>query len=367
MLRHPRLATLVVLALGLVLAGALGEGFARVAGPRFAQGPWSAEYHALLGFVPEPGSRARPAAAWRVNIDAEGLRSNGGPPPPGVPILATGDSYTFGEEMNDDETWPACLERDLQVPVRNGGVSAYGFDQTVLRTELLLRERRVRGVIVSVIHDDLRRCQCSRLSGWPKAWFDVRGGRLELRNSPVPRPLFTRPWLGALAQHSRLLAWLRSASSPLERVEHARGREVALLLIDRLGEQARRGPPLLLLVQGPLAPARGRWPRFEQRTLPALRELAERAERNGIPALNLVEDAWREVRQRPALRRKWYIHETGGHMTAAGNAWAAARVAAKLRELGWVNAHAGAAGPVAPSSQVGHARPGQASPSGRRP
>jgi hypothetical protein len=322
--------------MGLLLAVTLGEVVARVGGPRFAQATWTAEYDPLLGFRPQPGSRSPPGSAWQVDIDAEGLRSNGRPRLAGLPILATGDSYTFGEEMNDDETWPAQLERELGVPVLNGGVSAYGFDQTVLRTELLLAGRRVRGAVVSIIFDDLRRCQCSILSGWPKAYFDVQAGRLELRNAPVPRPFFTRPSVALLGRHSRLLSWLRIATSPVERVEQRRGREVALLLVDRLAEQSRRGLPLLLLVQGPLAPARGHWPRFEQHTLPALRELAQRAERNGMAALNLVEEAWQAVRRRPALRPTWYLHETGGHMTAAGNAWAAARVAHKLRELGWV-------------------------------
>ncbi len=344
-MRHAaRLATLVALACGLIVAGALGEGFARLFGPRFAAGTWTAQYDPLLGFVPEPGSRARAGAAWSVNVDAAGLRENGAPRPAGLPLLATGDSYTFGEEMNDDETWPACLERELRVPVLNGGVSAYGFDQTVLRTERLLAERRVRGVIVSLIHDDLRRCQCSMLSGWPKSYFDVRDGRLELRNTPVPRPLATRPWAATLLRHSRLLTWARIATSPVERVEHGRGSEVARLLIERLGAQARQGLPVLLLIQGPLAPARGRWPRFEQRTLPALHALAQHAERNGIPALDLVALAWREVRQRPSLRPAWYIHETGGHMTPQGNAWVALQVARRLHELGWL-------GEVGPSAR----------------
>jgi hypothetical protein len=301
-------------------------------------GVWDADYDPQLGFVPRPGSTSPPDTAWHVSIDADGLRSNGGPRPPGVPILATGDSYTFGEEMDDHETWPAALERELAVPVLNGGVSAYGFDQTVLRTERLLAGRRVRGAIVSLIFDDIRRCQCSVLSGWPKAYFEVRDGRLELLNFPAPRPWGTRPWAAGWVRRSRLLTWIRHAGSPVERVEHRRGPEVARLLVERLGERARRGLPLLLLVQGPIPPSRGRWPRFEQQTLPALRELERHAARSGLTTLNLMEEVWAEVRRRPALRPRLYLHETGGHMTVEGNVWVAARVAARLRALGWVAA-----------------------------
>lgn len=326
------------LALGLVLALLLGEGFARVAGPRFAPGVWEAEYDELLGFVPRPGTLSRPDAPWHVSVDPDGLRSNGGPRPQGVPILATGDSYTFGEQMEDRQTWPAFLERELAVPVLNGGVSAYGFDQTVLRTERLLDRRRVRGAIVSLIFDDIRRCQCSVLSGWPKPYFDVRDGRLELCNFPAPRPWATRPWAAGWVRHSRLLAWARHVGSRVERVEHRRGHAVARLLVERLGERARRGLPLLLLVQGPVPPARGRWPRFEQQTLPALRALEDHAAAQGLATLNLMDEVWTQVRRRPALRPRLYLYETGGHMTAAGNAWVAARVAEKLRALGWVPA-----------------------------
>lgn len=336
--RPARRAALLALAIGLALAGVLGEGAARLIGPRSTHATWEADYHPLLGFVPRPDTRAPRGAAWQVDIDADGLRSNGVARPEGVPILATGDSYTFGEEMDDHQTWPAALERELRLPVLNGGVSAYGFDQTVLRTELLLEARRVRGVVVSLIHDDVRRCQSSFLSGWPKAYFVPSGDGLELRGAPVPRPLATRPWAQPLVRHSRLLTWLRLVTNPVERIEHRQGHEVALRLIDRLGRHARQGPPVLLLVQGPLPPARGRRPRFEQQTLPALRELEQRAARNGLATLNLVEAAWSEVRRRPARRSELYLHETGGHMTAAGNAWVAERVAAKLRELAWAPA-----------------------------
>ena len=60
-----------------------------------------------LGYRPRPGY-----AAPGVTIDPDGLRDSG---PARArdkpPILAVGDSFTFGEEVSDGESWPADLQR----------------------------------------------------------------------------------------------------------------------------------------------------------------------------------------------------------------------------------------------------------------
>ena len=55
-----------------------------------------------------------------------------------MPILAVGDSYTYGEEVGENDSWPAQLQRIKNQRVLNAGVSGYGFDQSVLRAELTL-------------------------------------------------------------------------------------------------------------------------------------------------------------------------------------------------------------------------------------
>lgn len=54
------------------------------------------------------------------------------------PILAVGDSYTFGDEVSDWETWPAQLQKLSGRRVINGGVFGYGIDQAFLRARRLL-------------------------------------------------------------------------------------------------------------------------------------------------------------------------------------------------------------------------------------
>ena len=142
---------------------------------RFADDP-------LLGYVPRPNY-----AAKGVSFDAEGFRRAGNlsAVTEDRPILAVGDAYTYGDEVTDTETWPAHLQTLTGRRVLNGGVSGYGFDQTVLRAEAGT-ERHPFAIVVSFIADDIRRTEMRRLWGAEKPYFDLQGAGLVLRNVPVP-------------------------------------------------------------------------------------------------------------------------------------------------------------------------------------
>ena len=147
-------------------------------GHRFAYDP-------LLGYVQREGY-AEPG----MSFGEHGFRTM--PPPPadatdGPPVLATGDSYTQGDEVADDQTWPAQLQGLLRRRTINAGVAAYGFDQTVLRTEQLVPIVRPGLIVLGFIGDDLRRAEMSRTWGTEKPYFSVQNGVEELHNVPVPR------------------------------------------------------------------------------------------------------------------------------------------------------------------------------------
>jgi lysophospholipase L1-like esterase len=73
-------------------------------------------------------------------------------------ILAVGDSFVFGDQVSDDETWPSILENRLNRRVVNGGVSGYGTAQAVLRAEHLVKAEPYRLVILSIlVNQDLAR------------------------------------------------------------------------------------------------------------------------------------------------------------------------------------------------------------------
>jgi hypothetical protein len=85
------------------------------------------------------------------------IRLHGSPPSDAV-ILVAGDSYTHGDEVADDATYPAALERLLAVPVANLGVGGYGPEQALLKLEGLIdRFPRARVAVLSIMYENSRR------------------------------------------------------------------------------------------------------------------------------------------------------------------------------------------------------------------
>ena len=98
----------------------------------------------------EPGQsfvdRLNPRLPHRITINALGFRGEDfdEAKAPGVlRILCLGDSYTFGDYVNDDETFPAALQAELRrrlpgrkLEVINGGVNGYTItDEAALARE----------------------------------------------------------------------------------------------------------------------------------------------------------------------------------------------------------------------------------------
>jgi lysophospholipase L1-like esterase len=169
------LATLLLLELGLRAAnGYLGDWSNLVLRARTALGETEAQR-----FVPDPRVGYVPKGGTRGNGVTGAVQ--------GDPIvLAVGDSYTYGEEVADDETWPAFLQTKLARPVVNGGVSGFGFDQIVLRAEALAPQIGPGAIVAAFIADDVRRTEMRRMWGAEKPYFAFDGDRLVARNLPVP-------------------------------------------------------------------------------------------------------------------------------------------------------------------------------------
>ena len=209
---------------------------------------YPATYDSLLGYVPTPGAHGK-RNFWRteVTIDGRGFRANGtNEDPPGTPILAFGDSFTFGDEVDDDATWPAHLESILDRRVINAGVFGYGFDQIVLRVEQVTSEIPTERVIVSIVGDTIVRCQYSYRYA-QKPFFEIVDGSLALRNVPVPRPGTTLPnesALERLARHSHLAHFVMLRLDPARWVipetvrAHWNEIDVAQRLVNRLARIA---------------------------------------------------------------------------------------------------------------------------------
>jgi hypothetical protein len=146
-----------------------------------------------LGYLPRAGH-----AAPGLTIEADGLRRTG-EQTADAPILAVGDSFTFGDEVNDGQTWPAQLKLLTGRHVLNGGVSGYGFDQAVLRAEQLAGKYKPSAIVVGFIADDIRRTEMRRLWSADKPYFDLDSDlgndKIVLRGVPVPERVDPRTTL----------------------------------------------------------------------------------------------------------------------------------------------------------------------------
>ena len=292
---------------------------------------YPAELHPTLGYVPKPGFASRDNH-WGtvVSIDSDGMRRNGiTPPPAGDKVIATvGDSFTFGDEVDDDASWPAQLEVAMQQPVKNGGVFGYSLAQAVLRAEAMLETFRVDALVVAFIPDDLTRCEYSkRYTLVP--WFDIEGDGLVLRGVPLDhaaaRGDSAKAWkdaLGCSALVDAVLAntvrawWFENEKQVFVPHLAGRGSEIGKRLLERIAARCQQRGVRLLVVM--LA-------KPEAFAVEVLRH----AEAKGIRTLDLA-TRFVELRAKDAtLEKRWFR----GHMTREGNAWAAGEIAAALRAM----------------------------------
>ncbi|MBL9077483.1 MAG: hypothetical protein JNL08_08270 [Planctomycetes bacterium] len=289
---------------------------------------YPAERDPQLGYVPR-ANFASTDNHWgtRVSIDEHGLRRNGGAAAPAdVPaVVAVGDSFTFGDQVDDDASWPAQLEPLLGRPVRNGGVFGYSLTQAVLRGEQLVQRFAATDLVVSFIAGDLERCEYSKRYT-PVPWFDLRGDELVLQPVPADDAVADpgKQWKDLLG-HSALLdavfantsrAWWYENEKQVT-VPHlvGRGREIGERLMDRIAAFCRaRGVRLLVVLQG------------EKQDDNASAVLA-RAQAAGARTLDLVDRFLAAERADPSVRARWF----DGHMTRAGNGWVAAHIAVALQ------------------------------------
>jgi len=105
-----------------------------------------------------------------------------------IRILIFGDSFTFGEGVNDTETYAYYLQEMLpDTEVINLGVMGYGHDQMLL----YLKEEGVKYkpdivILGSICIDDIRNLLSFR--DYAKPRFVLVGNKLKLTNVPVPTP-----------------------------------------------------------------------------------------------------------------------------------------------------------------------------------
>ncbi len=117
-----------------------------------------------------------------------------GKPPGKTRFLILGDSFTFGDEVSDDETYSHYLQEMIpHAEIINMGVHGYGHDQMLI----LLREEGVKYkpdfVILGFVVSDMPR-NLLQFTSYAKPRFVLDDNTLRITGSPVPRPEDVLKW-----------------------------------------------------------------------------------------------------------------------------------------------------------------------------
>jgi len=150
-------------------------------------------YHPRLGWSLKPNLREHRfkdhppvtsnAQGWRAGYDFEKTKRENT-----IRIAAIGDSFTFGEAVSDDETWPAALGAQIQAAeVMNFGIHGYGTDQQLLVLEDYVLDYNPDVVVLGFFVEDITRNGVT-FRDYAKPMFVLDNGELVLTNTPIPTP-----------------------------------------------------------------------------------------------------------------------------------------------------------------------------------
>ena len=147
------------------------------------------EIDSELGWKPKPGNYSS-ENPWNNSkpieliIKPNGMRSSGLPikinNSLGKKILFSGDSFTFGDGVSDNETFPSFFESLVKQPVLNSGVSAYGIDQSYLRALKIIENEQISDLFFCFISDDIFRCEYNIRHRLKKPYFIIEEETIKL-------------------------------------------------------------------------------------------------------------------------------------------------------------------------------------------
>ena len=156
------------------------------------------KYDETLGWVSQPNVKLPDLYGRGVYLRTNGQAfRNDHDITPAVPggktrIICSGDSFTLGFGVNNDQTWCQRLAGlDPRLETVNMGQGGYGLDQAYLwyvRAGTAL-DHQVH--LLAFITDDFLRMRSDRFLGYGKPLLDVRNDSVVVTNRPVPKT----PWI----------------------------------------------------------------------------------------------------------------------------------------------------------------------------
>lgn len=111
-------------------------------------------------------------------------------------VVCTGDSFTLGVGVDDDQTWCHVLTLlDPRIEAVNMGQPGYGVDQSYLFYRRAGAAIDHDAHLFALIGADVDRMLSAQFQGYDKPRLDVENGAVVVRNVPVPRRNYVFPWL----------------------------------------------------------------------------------------------------------------------------------------------------------------------------
>ena len=98
-------------------------------------------------------------------------------------VLTIGDSFAFGSQVSDSETWQSCLNKNIKkYNFLNGGNGGYGTGQAILRAKKLYPKINPKYLLVqTLVGHNFYRDQLKRRYGFIKPYFSkVKNERIKI-------------------------------------------------------------------------------------------------------------------------------------------------------------------------------------------
>jgi hypothetical protein len=281
------------------------------------------QHDSELGWVSKPNVRIPDLYGPGVSFSTDENGFRRGVTPVGrsaaVRLVCSGDSFTLGYGVSDENTWCARLDTlESSLETINMGQGGYGLDQAYLWYLRNGAGLRHDVHVVSFITVDFDRMMTASFNGFAKPTLAVRDGRLVTLNAPVPHRPFYVPWL---VRSDQLFGWSKAwnrlwptaAAATTAEPTSEIGDVVGAIFKDLAARHAVRGSTLVLAY----LPTRG----GENRSASWREFIRKRAAQEQIHFLDLT-----KAFEGPTDQNEFYIppgvirfQGSAGHYTDAGN------------------------------------------------
>lgn len=147
-------------------------------------------YHPTRGWAMKPSVSNTGPDGISYTTNAQGYRAlqNYSDQPDQFQVMVVGDSFTFGDDITDTDTWPYLLQKrnqSLNVIAIPG--TGYGTDQMLVTLQEEIDKYHPDLVIAAYIGDNLHRSTLP-FRDYKKPYFVLDDGKLVLHNIPVGPP-----------------------------------------------------------------------------------------------------------------------------------------------------------------------------------